>query len=220
MEEDGPGSLDGRSGQDGVIAVGMETANDLGSGRFVDAQTLAAEGDAAVGVDPHDRALAPDVRPPRAAWRWAQDRTVFPPRPLPGSLRSGADLTMLFVRIVMQAHRLEERVGWGEGGDLLGGKKGGETFLPEVMETFNFAFGLWGGRVAQGDLIEMEGGAELGEGIGLMSEEEGVIIDVECERQATSEKGAGEEVEMSQKRLAWVEPRQRHHAAVIIKELE
>ena len=61
---------------------------------------------------------------------------------------------------------------------MLGGKKRGEAFLPGVMQTFDFAFGLWGGREAQGDLVEMQGSAELGEGIGLMGKEEGMIIDV------------------------------------------
>ncbi len=103
---------------------------------------------------------------------------------------------------------------------MLGGKKLGETFLPEVMQTFDFAFGLWGGREAQGDLVEMQGGTELGEGIGLMGEEEGMIIDVEREREATSQKSAGEKVEMGQERLAWVESCQRNHAAVIIEDLQ
>jgi hypothetical protein len=70
QKEDGPGSLGWRCGQNGVIAVGMATANDLRSGTFVDTQTLAAESDATVGFDARGRALAPDVRPPRAAWRW------------------------------------------------------------------------------------------------------------------------------------------------------
>jgi len=71
QEEDGRRTLGWRLGQNGVIAVGMETANDLGSGRFIDPQTLAAESDATVGFDARGGALARDVRPPRTAWSWA-----------------------------------------------------------------------------------------------------------------------------------------------------
>ena len=42
-EKDGAFVLGWRGEEHGVIAVGMETANDLGSWRFVDAQPLAAE---------------------------------------------------------------------------------------------------------------------------------------------------------------------------------
>ena len=92
---------------------------------------------------------------------------------------------------------------------MLGRKKRGKAFLPEVVEPFDFAFGLGCGSEAQGDLIEVEGGAELGEGIGLMSEEEGVVIDLEGERESHREKGAGEKVEMGQESFARVELRQR-----------
>ena len=121
-------------------------------------------------------------------------------------MRSGTDLAVFFVAIVVEAEFIEEAVGFRESGDVFGGEECGEAFLPEVMQTFDFAFGLWGGREAQGDLVEMQGGTELGEGIGLMGEEEGMIIDVEREREATSHKGAGEKVEMGQECLAWVEP--------------
>ena len=88
------------------------------------------------------------------------------------------------------------------------------------MQPFDFALGLGRGRVAQGDLIETEGGAELGEGVGLMGEEERVVIDIEGQRQTAGEKSAGEKVEMGQKSLARIEPRQRDQAAVIIDDIE
>ncbi len=102
-EEDGARSLIWRSGQDGVVAVRMETADDAGAGRFVDPQALAAKSNAAVGLDADCRALTPDVRPPRTAWSGAQDGTFFPPRQLPGSLWSGADLPVFFLRVVVMA---------------------------------------------------------------------------------------------------------------------
>ena len=52
------------------------------------------------------------------------------------------------------------------------------------MAAFDFAFGLWGGGIAEFDAVEVEGLAELGEGVGDMGEEEGVKIHIEDQGQA------------------------------------
>ena len=219
-EDDGRGVFGWGSRQHGVVTVGMEAANDLCSGWFIDAQTLSAEGDAAVGVDASRGALAPDVRPPWAVREGAQNRTFLAAGPLPGGLRGGADLAMLFVRVAMCAQLIEQWIGERECGDLLGGKEGGQTFLPVIMEAFDFAFGLRRGSVAQGDFVEAQGGAKLGKCLWSMGEEEGVVIDIEGQGQAAGGKGAGEEVEMSQERLARVEPRKGHDAAVVVNDFK
>src|SRR6476620_10470443 len=88
------------------------------------------------------------------------------------------------------------------------------------MNPLDFAFGLgcWG--ITKGDFVEAQGRAKLGEGIGMMGKEEGVVIDVERERQADGQEGGGEEVEMSQKRFAWVDLGQWQKAAVIVDDLQ
>ena len=65
-ELDGVRVLIRRGGEDGVIAVGVEATNDSCTGRFVDAQTLAGDGDTTIGIDAGGRTLAPNVGPPRA----------------------------------------------------------------------------------------------------------------------------------------------------------
>ena len=59
------------------------------------------------------------------------------------------------------------------------------------MTPFDFALGLGGGGGAQGDAVEVERGAQLAEGVGVMGVEEGVVGDVEGQRQAVGLKGAG-----------------------------
>lgn len=65
--------------------------------------------------------------------------------------------------------------------DVLGGQQGDETFLPVVVTAFDFAFGLGCWSVEEFDAVEVEGRAELGEGVGVVGVEEGVEVHVESE---------------------------------------
>ena len=219
-EENRLGILVWRGCENGVIAVWMEATDDFCAGRFADAQAHCAEGDAAIGIDAGVGALAPDVRPPRAGGSGAQGRAFLAQGEFPSGLRGGADFAMFFLGVAVDAQGVEQGIGRGEGGDALGGEDRGQALLPEVVEAFDFAFGLRRGGVAQRDFVEAQRGAELGEGVGLMGEEEGMIIDIEGQWQATGGEGAGEEIQMRQQRLARVEPRQGHDATVIVDDLD
>ncbi len=105
---------------------------------------------------------------------------------------------MFFVDVVMMAHLVEQRIGLRQGEGVLGGEKGGEPPLPEVMSALNLALGLRSGRIAQGDFLEAQGRPELRKGLGPVREEEGVIIDIEGQGQATGLESAGEEIQWSQ----------------------
>ena len=219
-EEDGAFVLGRRGEEDGVITVGVDAAGDEGAGRLFDAQALCGDSDATVGADAGLRAYAPDVGPPRAARGGAQNGSVFLAGEIPCGLRGGADLAVLFLGVVVEAQLVDPEVGLGQRGDVFGGEECGEALLPEVVGALDFALGLRGGREAQGDFIETQRGAELGEGVGGAGEEEGVVVHVECERQAAGKEGAGEEIEMGEEGFARVEPGQREKAAVIINEFE
>jgi hypothetical protein len=91
---------------------------------------------------------------------------------------------MFFVFVAVDAQGVDQCVGRGEGGDVLGGEDRRQTLLPEVVEAFDFALGLRRGGVAQGDFVKAQRGTELGEGVRLLCEEKGVVIDIERERQA------------------------------------
>jgi len=155
----------GRCGQDGVVAVGMEATKDDGARGLIDAQTRAAQSDTTVGADSGLGALAPNVGPPRARRGRAKSGAVLAQGQLPGSPRGGGDFTVFFVLIAMLAKLQDQGIGRGDGGDGFGGKERGQALLPVVVETFDFALGLRGWSVAQGDLIEAQGGTELGEGL-------------------------------------------------------
>jgi hypothetical protein len=78
---------------------------------------------------------------------------------------------MDFLCVVMVAKFFEQHVGLWEGGDLLGGKDWRETFLPEIVRAFNFAFGLRSWSVTQRDLVKAQSTAELRESVWLTGKE-------------------------------------------------
>ena len=115
---------------------------------------------------------------------------------LVGGVWSGADFAVEFVVIGVGEELFDESVCRGDGVDGFGGEERRQTFLPVVVAAFDFAFCLWGGSVAEGDAVEAEGFAELGESVWEVGEKEGVIIDIEGEREAVREEGEGEEMEV------------------------
>ncbi len=120
--------------------------------------------------------------------------------------------------VVMVAQFFEQIVGFRESGYLLRGKERWEAFLPEVVRALDFAFGLRSRGVTQRDFVKAQGAAELGQSLWLTGKEEGMVIDVEGQREAMLTKGGGEEVEMGREIFAFVDASARDQAAVVINE--
>lgn len=112
---------------------------------------------------------------------------------------------MDFVSVDVREQLIQEVVGTVEFNDAICGQQRRETFLPVVVTAFDFTFGLGRGSVAEGNAVEVECRAELGEGLWRMSKKEGVVVHVECQGQAMGFKGAGEEVEVSQEVFGVIE---------------
>ena len=207
-------------GQDGVVARGVEAEHDLGLRWFFDPQPLGADGDAAIGADLDLGAHAPDVRPPGTTGRRRQGGALFFFGEVPGALRRLAQLAMNFMGVAMVAQGVDMLVGLGQIGDFFTGKIRRQTALPEVMCAFDFALGLGRGGVAQADVIELEGRAQLGEGVGIVREEDAVIIDVELQRATVRQKGGGQEIKIGEQEFTLVEFGAGEQAAAIIEHIE
>ena len=73
------------------------------------------------------------------------------------------------------------------------------------MPALDFAFGLRGGCEAQRDAVKVKCGTQLGEGVGIVGVEEGVVVDIQNQRQAVGLEGAGQEVQVGQECFACIE---------------
>ena len=186
----------------------------------VDGQPLSADWDFAIVTDPDGILLAPDEGPPGASWHWSQDRVFVGEGLLPGGLWGGAQFAVDFVLIDMGEELIQELVGPFEFRDAVSGQQGRETFLPVIVAAFDFAFGLGCGRIAEGDVIEVQGGTELGEGIGSMGEEKGVIIHIKGQREPVGLERAGQKVQMGEQVFGVVEAGTDIVAGGIIEEVK
>ena len=139
---------------------------------------------------------------------------------LPGGEGSGVEFAMDFVGVGVGQELVDEGVGGWECEDVIGGEERREAILPVVVAAFDFAFGLGSGGEAEGDAVEVESGAELGEGVRGVSEKEGVIIDVESEREAVGGEDAGEEVEMGEEIFGVVETSAGVEAGGVVEDVE
>ena len=163
-----------------------------------DWKALGSNWDTALGTDARRSAQAPDVGPPRAVRNWAQDRAFFLESQIPSLLRRHFNFAMELFGIVVLAQLIDVGIGRLQGFDLFSGKIGWQAILPELMFPFDFAFGLWGGRVAESDAIKPERLSQSGERIGHAAKEQAVVIDVKQQRQAIGTEGLGQEIEVGQ----------------------
>jgi hypothetical protein len=221
MEEDeGEGIFYGRRFEEENVAVWEAAAGEAGARWSVDGKAEGADGDFAVVADTDGGTEAPDEAPPRAGRRRAEFGTVLGESELVCGVGSGAEFAVDFVGVGVCEELIEERVGGFEGEDVVGGEQRREAFLPVVVAALDLAFGLRSGRVAQGDAVKMESLAELGEGVRGVGEKEGVVIDVEGEREAVGEEDAGEEIEVSHERLARVKTGAGVEAGGVVEDVE
>ena len=168
---------------------------------------MGADGDFAVITDPDFVLLAPDKGPPRTGRCGAKDGSFFGDGLLAGCVRGGAEFAVDFVLIDVGKQLVQQLVGTFQFHEVVGRKQWREPFLPVIMAALAFAFGLGSGCEAQGDAVEVEGGTELGESVGCMGEEKGMVIHIEGQRESVGFEGAGEEVEVGQEGFAVIEAR-------------
>jgi len=202
------------------MAGGMEAENYLGARGSFDAQALGADRHAAVGADLECRADTPNIRPPRAARGGAQDGALFLLGEFPGSFRGHAQFAMGFVGVAMESQSVDVMVGGFDLGNLFAGEIGREPALPELVFALDFALGLRGWGIKEADVVELERPAELGQRVGILGEEDGVIIDVDLERSAVDQESGGEEIEIGEEEFSAIEFGADEHAATIVEHVE
>ena len=207
-------------GQDGVMAGGVEAEEDFGARGMFDADALSADRNAAIGADLDGGAQAPNIRPPRAAWGWAEDGAFFQAGQIPGALWSLPQFPMLFVGVAVQAQGVDVRVGVGELGDLFAGEIGWEPALPELVLALDFALGLRGWGITKANVVEFERPTQLGERVRGLGEKDAVIIDVELQWPPIRQEGRRQEIEVGQDEFPFVDFGTDEQAAAIVEHVE
>jgi len=202
------------------VAVRAETADDGGAWRGIDRMALGADRDFAIVAAADAGLLTPDKGPPRASRSGPQDGAFFGAGLSFGGLGCGAKFAMDFVLIGVDQELVEEPIGPFEFEDVIGGEQWREAFLPVVVAAFDFAFGLRGWGVTEFDAVEVEGLAELGEGIGVVGVEERVEVDIEGEWQAVGFEDFGKEIQMGQQGFGGIEARSDIEARGIVQDVE
>jgi len=202
------------------MAGGMAAQHDFGAGRSFQTQALGPDGNPAIGADLDGGAQAPHIGPPRAGGDRSQRRTVFLAGLVPGPLRGLAQFPVEFVGIVVCAQLVDMRIGDGEFADVFAGEISGEPALPVKVFAFDFALGLGGGGVTQADVIELEGPAQLGEGVGILGEEEAVVIDIQLQGPAMGPERGREKVEIGEEEFALIKFGAGEKAAAIVQHVE
>jgi len=127
---------------------------------------------------------------------------------------------MGFVDVAMESQSVDVRVGGLDLRDLFAGEIGREPALPELMLTLDFALGLRRWSIKEADVVELERPAELGQRVGILREEDGVIIDVDLQRSAVDQEGGGEEIEIGQEEFSAIEFGTDKEAATIVEHIE
>lgn len=202
------------------MAGGMEAQNHFGARGTLDLEALDTNRNAAVGADLDRGTGAPNVRPPRASWGWTKNGALFPLRRFPSVLRGHPQFAMGLVDIAMEPQSFDVGIGGCHVGNLFAGEIGWESALPELVFAFDLSFGLGRWRIKEADVVELERPPQLSNGIGILGEEHGVIIDVDLQRSSIGDKGRREEIKVGQEKFSIVELGTNEKAAAIVEHIK
>lgn len=202
------------------VAVWAEAADDGGTRWGGNGMALGTNRDFAIVAAADAGLLAPDKGPPRTSRSGPKDGVFFGAGLGFGGLGCGAEFAVDFVLVGVDQELVEQTVGGFEFEDAISGEQWREAFLPVVMAAFDFAFGLRGWGVEEFDAVEVEGGAELGEGVGVVGVEEGVKVHIERHGQPVDFEDAGEEVPMGQQGFGGIEACPDIEAGGVVEDVE
>ena len=198
----------------------MEAEDYFGARGTLDAEALGADGNAAIGADFESRAQAPNIGPPGARRGWTQDGPFFFEGQFPSSLWDHAQLAVGFMGVAVESQGVNVRVGDFDVGDAFAGKIGGQSALPELVLPLDFSFGLRSWRIKEANVVVFECRAQLGEGLGIFGEKDGVVVDVDLQRSPIAQESGGEEIEVGEQEFAAIDFGSDEEAATIVEHIE
>jgi len=112
------------------------------------------------------------------------------------------------------------RVGFLDLVDVFAGEKGREAALPELVLALDFSLGLGCGGIKETNVVELEGPAQLGQRVGIVGEEHGVIIDVDLQGPTIGQERGGEEIQVGEQKFPLIDFGADEQAAAIVQHIE
>ena len=186
----------------------------------LDAYALSADGDTAIGSDFDGRADAPNEGPPGTDGDRPQNGTFILEGEIPSMGGFHSEFAMDLVVVAVETEALDMGISLVDVGDLFAGKEGGQALLPKEVTSFDFTLGLRGWGIAEADAVEVKGLAQLCKSLGVMSEEDAVIIDIDFQRQPVFDKGGGKEIQIGDEQLALIDFGTGEDTAAIIEHVD
>ena len=104
--------------------------------------------------------------------------------------------------------------------NLLAGEIGWESALPELVLPLDLSLGFGRGSIAEANVVEFEGPAQLGQRVGGFREKDGVIVDVNLQWSSVGQEGGGKEIQVGQEEFAAIEFGTDKYAATIVEHIE
>jgi hypothetical protein len=83
---------------------------------------------------------------------------------------------------------------------------------------FSFGLGRWG--IKEADVVELERRAKLGECLGILGEENGVIINVDLQRASVGQESDREEIEVGQEEFTAIDFGGDEESAAVVDHIE
>ena len=135
-------------------------------------------------------------------------------------LRGHLQFPMDLMNIAMEPQSVNVRVGGFNLANLFAGEIGWEPALPELVFAFDLPFGLGRRGIKEADVVELESPAQLSHRVGILGEENGVVIDVDLQRSSIEEKGRGQEIQVGQEQFSIVEFGTHEQSAAVVEHVE
>ena len=111
-------------------------------------------------------------------------------------------------------------VGFFQFGDFFAGEVGWETVLPELVFTLDFPLRLWRWGIKEANVVKLQCRAQLSECLGVLNEEDAVVIHIELQRASVSQKGGGQEIQVGQQKFALIQLGTDKEATAIVEHVE
>ena len=127
---------------------------------------------------------------------------------------------MYFCVVVMVAQLVHRGIGGRERLDAFCREESGQAVLPELVQSLDLALGLWRRRILEGDVIEMQGLAQIGQGVRHARKEKAMIIHIERQRQAVHFKSTRQKIQIGGQVFVFIKPCTCDDTAAIIEHVE